>query len=67
MARLVDSKALAITCSAAVIALTIYLGFFYRNRPAVRYDNHIRHAAERYNLDPALIKAVIWQESRFRP
>ena len=51
----------------AIIALAIFLGFFYKNRPAVRYDKDIKAAAQRYGLDPALIKAVIWQESKFRP
>lgn len=32
-----------------------------------RYDNIIREAAARYNLDPALIKAVIKKESSFNP
>ena len=67
MTRLVDSKIVAIACSAIIVALAVYLGFFYRNRPTVRYDNHIQAAAKRYGLEPALIKAVIWQESRFRP
>lgn len=31
-----------------------------------RYDEVIAAAARRYQVDPALLKAVIWQESRFR-
>jgi len=49
-------------CAAALLALALW----WRDRPERRYDPHIRAAAERYRLDPALIKAVIWQESRFR-
>jgi soluble lytic murein transglycosylase len=30
-----------------------------------RYDAQIRSAAERYQVDPALVKAVVWRESRF--
>jgi soluble lytic murein transglycosylase len=30
-------------------------------------DDLIRAAAERYGLEPALVKAVVWRESRFRP
>ncbi len=32
-----------------------------------RFDGLIRTAAGRYGVDPALVKAVVWQESRFRP
>lgn len=32
-----------------------------------RFDPLILEASTRYGLDPALIKAVIWQESGFRP
>jgi soluble lytic murein transglycosylase len=32
-----------------------------------RFDPQILAAAQRYRLDPALIKAVIWRESRFIP
>ena len=32
-----------------------------------RYDALITEAARRNNVDPALVKAVIWRESRFRP
>jgi soluble lytic murein transglycosylase len=39
---------------------------WWRSRPERRYDDQIRLAAAKYGLEPALIKAVIWQESRFR-
>lgn len=31
-----------------------------------RMDPHIIRAAKAYGLDPALVKAVVWRESRFR-
>ena len=31
------------------------------------YDGIILETADRYGVDPALVKAVIWRESRFRP
>ena len=30
-------------------------------------DGPIRAAAERYGVEPALVKAVVWRESRFNP
>ena len=50
-----------------VVGLCILLGWFWKVRPEGRYDEFIRVAARQYNLDPALIKAVIWQESKFKP
>ena len=32
-----------------------------------RYDGLIQDAAKRRGIDPMLIKAVVWRESRFRP
>ena len=32
-----------------------------------KYDDLIRQAAERHGVEPELIKAVIWRESRFQP
>lgn len=32
-----------------------------------RFDPQILNAARQYDIDPALVKAVIWQESRFKP
>jgi len=32
-----------------------------------RYDEMIQAAGRRYEVDPSLIKAVIWRESRFQP
>ncbi len=32
-----------------------------------RFDQVIAEAARRYQLEPALVKAVVWQESRFDP
>jgi soluble lytic murein transglycosylase len=50
---------------ACVVGLCVLLGWLLKVRPQHRYDEFIKVAAQRYNLDPALIKAVIWQESRF--
>lgn len=38
---------------------------FWRWRQEHRYDSVIREAAKRYGAPPALVKAVIWRESRF--
>ena len=32
-----------------------------------RHDGVIRTAAAQYGVDPALVKAVVWRESRFNP
>jgi soluble lytic murein transglycosylase-like protein len=31
-----------------------------------RYENAVRHLAARFDLSPALIEALVWQESRWR-
>jgi soluble lytic murein transglycosylase len=49
----------------AVLVLAVYWGFIYWRDH--RFDGVIKAAAARYQMDPALIKAVIWQESRFNP
>jgi soluble lytic murein transglycosylase len=43
------------------IALTLWLSRAYR------YDSLIHHASREYGVDPALIAAVVWKESRFNP
>ncbi|MGP8199105.1 MAG: lytic transglycosylase domain-containing protein [Limisphaerales bacterium] len=51
-----------------VSALIAYVGWvcyiYWREH---RFDTEIAAAARRYQVDPALIKAVIWRESRFNP
>jgi soluble lytic murein transglycosylase len=48
-----------------VLALGLYWGFLYWREH--RFDAVIAAAATRYQMDPALVKAVVWQESRFNP
>jgi soluble lytic murein transglycosylase len=45
----------------------VVLLFWWRNRLENSQDVPIRAAAQRYGLDPALVKAVVWRESRFNP
>lgn len=47
---------------ADVIGLAIWLNW----RRDHRYDRQIKEAAVRYDVDPALVKAIVWQESRFK-
>ena len=57
-----------VTVFAAGLAYTIWRGgeavYDYYSRSS-RYDRIIRNAGLRNHIDPALIKAVIWKESRF--
>lgn len=46
-------------------ALLFYWGLLYWREH--RFDKVIADAARRYQVDPALVKAVIWEESRFNP
>ncbi len=49
-----------------VVAHTLEKGYRELALP-LRHDDIIRQQARQKNLDPALIAAVIYQESRFRP
>jgi soluble lytic murein transglycosylase len=48
------------------IGLTAFLFCFCAQSSRV-YDGIIKKAAKRHNIDPMLIKALIWQESNFNP
>lgn len=54
----------------AVIAIILLvdmvaLAFYLRSQRGHRYDHHIKAAAQRYGVDAALVKAMVWRESRF--
>ncbi|MDP3314651.1 MAG: transglycosylase SLT domain-containing protein, partial [Devosia sp.] len=50
-----------------VIAMDLGLLFYSRLRREHRFDAPIRNAARQYGISPALVKAVVWHESRFDP
>jgi soluble lytic murein transglycosylase len=41
--------------------------YWHENRLEHSQDENICRAARRYGVDPALVKAVVWRESRFQP
>src|SRR5271169_2750139 len=43
------------------------LYWWWESRLENSQDGPIRAAAQRYGLEPALVKAVVWRESRFNP
>lgn len=45
----------------------LYQSYYPLFSTRVDYSPLIKDAAQRYEIDPCLLKAVIWQESRFRP
>lgn len=50
-----------------VIAADVGLLFFWRFQREHRFDAAIRNAARKNGLPAALVKALVWQESRFDP
>lgn len=53
----------------AIIALGVLVVVYdrWRARQERVQDRHILAAADKYSVDPALVKAVVWKESRFKP
>jgi soluble lytic murein transglycosylase len=53
---------------ALLLAATVPLAWWWRAwRREHSQDRPIYAAARRYGVDPALVKAVVWKESRFNP
>ena len=48
-----------------MLLLAVFFGWQYYKEH--RFDPLIVNAAKRYDVPPALVKAVIWQETRFDP
>lgn len=48
-----------------IVALGLYWAYFYWRDH--RFDAEIAAAAARYQMPAALVKAIIWRESRFHP
>jgi soluble lytic murein transglycosylase len=51
-----------------LVLLLVGIAFWtWRERRIDHYDRLIATVATRYGVDPALVKAVVWRESRFQP
>ena len=60
---LVLTAGLVLGAGLGLFAITAWLDW----RREHSQDLHILAAAQRYGIDPALVKAVVWKESRFHP
>jgi soluble lytic murein transglycosylase len=52
---------------AGVLLLAFLADRWRRTRLESSQDKNVLTASRRYNVDPALVKAVIWRESKFQP
>ena len=66
MRRVVAVLLLAAAIAGAFFYLRTEPGWFERLRYPMRYEQIVRGHARNYRLDPALLAAVIYQESKFR-
>ncbi|MGN6385191.1 MAG: lytic transglycosylase domain-containing protein, partial [Verrucomicrobiota bacterium] len=58
---------IAIGLLVASIATVLIVCSWMGTKREHRFDSEIMAAARKYKLEPALVKAVIWQESKFNP
>ena len=58
---------LAVTAAAAAYVETTKPGWYGKMRYPLAYENLIAGHAQNYDLDPALLAAVIYRESKFDP
>lgn len=66
MRRLVLIAALAVLATSVAVAV-VQPTWYVRVRYPVNYETYVVAHARNYDLPPALVAAVIWQESRFDP
>jgi soluble lytic murein transglycosylase len=52
---------------ALLLASGVAVWWWWQGRLERSQDRPIRAAARRYGVEPALIKAIVWRESRFHP
>jgi len=57
----------AVVAAAGALVVVTAPDFYLRARYPLRYEHIVRGHAANYRLDPALVAAVIYQESKFRP
>ncbi|MEM4248632.1 MAG: lytic transglycosylase domain-containing protein [Candidatus Nanoarchaeia archaeon] len=50
-----------------ITSLFIRIDYSYFFRSSKDFDRIIENASRRHGIDPCLVKAVIWRESRFNP
>lgn len=55
-----------LTAAAGAVVVTAEPDWYLRARYPLRYEHIVRGHAENYRLEPALVAAVIYQESKFR-
>ena len=67
MTRLAVLFVLAALAAAAAFVVVAEPDPYLRVRYPLRYEHLVRGHAENYRLDPALLAAVIYQESKFDP
>lgn len=56
-----------IILSGLILLIAVACYFLWNNRREHRQDKVILAAAKRYGVEPALIKAVVWRETKFNP
>ena len=66
MTRAVELLLLVVGGTGAAV-LAVEPDWYLRARYPLRYEHIVRGHADNYRLDPALVAAVVYQESKFRP
>lgn len=66
MTRLLAFVAITLAVAGAAFAVLSEADWFLRIRYPLRYEHIVRGHAANYDLDAALVAAVIYQESKFR-